>query len=67
MHYRCRLCGRTCRDSTTATRHVTRDHGEPDFGWHVERVPESRHERPIAAASNAPLRAREWWRRHAPT
>ncbi|MFB6171554.1 MAG: hypothetical protein ABEJ23_03400 [Haloarculaceae archaeon] len=59
MRFRCRLCGRRCADSTTVTRHVTREHGRPDFGWYVERVPESGVERPAAWLSNLPLRCRD--------
>ncbi|MFB6131295.1 MAG: hypothetical protein ABEJ28_10790 [Salinigranum sp.] len=60
MRYRCSLCGRESADPVTATRHVSRAHDRPDFGWYVRRVPEERVERVVAWLSNLPLRARCW-------
>lgn len=58
MRYRCALCDVTNRDPTSVTEHVFEEHRRRNFGWYVERVPESRSERAIAWISNAPVRAR---------
>ena len=60
MRYRCTLCEKANRDPTSVTKHVSEEHQRQNFGWFVERVPDSHSELATAWVSNGPIRARHW-------